>query len=99
MSDLRNHGFVKTKEGVGGGYLLDRDPQEVTLADIYRIVSKGTLKPNWCTGDPEDKCLVSSKTQVVMDQIFHDAEEYLEKYYEKMTIQMVLRKIKQCESD
>ena len=43
MSCLRNHGFVKTKEGIGGGYILDCNSQEVSLADIYRIVSRGSL--------------------------------------------------------
>jgi DNA-binding IscR family transcriptional regulator len=96
MSILRNHGFVKTKEGIGGGYILNCNPQEVTLADIYRIVSRGSLKPNWCTGDPEQDCVVSSNIQVVMDQIFNEAELYFEKYLENITLSSVLEKIKLC---
>jgi len=96
MSCLRNHGFVKTKEGIGGGYILDCNSQEVSLADIYRTVSRGSLKPNWCTGDPEQKCVISSNTQVVMDQIFNDAELYFEKYLENITLSTVLEKIKHC---
>lgn len=80
MSCLHNHRFVKTKEGVGGGYILDCNPKEVSLADIYRTVSRGSLKPNWCTGDPEQNCVVSSNTLVVKDQIFNEAELYFEKY-------------------
>jgi Rrf2 family protein len=99
MSNLRNHGFVKTKEGIGGGYILNCNAQEVTLADIYRTVSQGALKPHWCTGDPDQKCLVSSNTQVVMDQIFSEAELYVEKYLEEMTISSVLAKVKQCNSN
>lgn len=96
MSCLRNHGFVKTKEGIGGGYILDCIPQEVSLADVYRTVSRGSLKPNWCTGDPEQNCVVSSNTQVVMDQIFNEAELYFEKYLENITLSSVLEKIKLC---
>lgn len=96
MSCLRKKGLVKTKEGIGGGYILECNPQETTLADIYCTVSHGTLKPNWCTGDPEQKCVVSSNTQVVMEDIFNDAELYFEKYLEKITISSVLEKIKQC---
>jgi Rrf2 family protein len=96
MSCLRKKGLVKTKEGIGGGYILDCNPQETTLADIYRTISHGTLKPNWCTGDPEHKCVVSSNTQVVMDEIFHEAELYFEKYLEKINISSVLEKIKLC---
>lgn len=96
MSSLRKKGFVKTKEGVGGGYILDCNPEEVSLADIYIAVSHGTLKPKWCTGDPEKKCVISSNTQVVMDQIFDEAELYFEKYLEDITLSTFLEKIKQC---
>jgi DNA-binding IscR family transcriptional regulator len=96
MSCLRNHGFVRTKEGIGGGYILDCNSQEVSLADIYRTVSRGSLKPNWCTGDPEQKCIISSNTQFFMDQIFNDAELYFEKYLENITLSSVLEKIKHC---
>jgi Rrf2 family protein len=95
MSRLRNHGFVNTKEGIGGGYILGCDPQVVTLAEVYGIVSLGMLKPHWCTGDPEQKCIVSSNTQVVMDQIFSGAELHLEMYLGNITISSVLEKIKQ----
>lgn len=96
MSCLRKRGFVQTKEGIGGGYILHGNPQEITLGEIYRTVSCGSLKPNWCTGDPEHSCLVSSHTQQVMDEIFHSAELHLETYLDQITIQSVLEKIKQC---
>lgn len=70
MSSLRKHGFVKTKEGIGGGYILNCEPNEVTLAQIYRALSGGTLKPHWCSGNPEEDCLVSANIQVVMDHFF-----------------------------
>lgn len=99
MSRLRKHGFVKTKEGIGGGYILDCNTEEVSLAEIYKAVSQGTLKPHWCTGDPEQNCLISSNIQMVMDQIFNEAELYFEKYLDRITIASVLKKIKQCNSD
>lgn len=96
MSCLRKGGFVKTKEGVGGGYILNADPQEITLAQIYRTVSCGTIKPHWCTGDPDEACVISSKIQGVMDDIFEEADSYFEKYLDQITIESVLKKIKQC---
>jgi Rrf2 family protein len=97
MSCLRKTGMVRTKEGIGGGYILNGDPQEITLARIYRSVSCGTLKPHLCTGNPEDSCLISSQFQPVMDQFFYDAEAYLEQYLDHITIKSVLEKIKQSD--
>lgn len=94
MSSLRKQGFVKTKEGIGGGYILACDPKEVTLAEIYRSVSNGTLKPQWCSGDPEESCMVSSNMHHVMDHIFCEAELYFTNYLDRITIESVLQKIK-----
>ncbi len=38
MRDLRRAGIVASKRGHDGGYSLNRDPSQVTLADIIRAV-------------------------------------------------------------
>lgn len=96
MSLLRTHGFVNTKEGVGGGYLLSCEPDKVTLGQIYRAISTGTLKPHWCSGNQEDACLVSSNMKHVMDDIFTEAETHYEQCLERTTIQALLDKVKKC---
>ncbi|WP_078429391.1 RrF2 family transcriptional regulator [Alkalihalobacterium alkalinitrilicum] len=97
MSCLRNNGFVQTKEGMGGGYILLRDPNEITLGQIYRSVSCGTIKPNWCSGDPEEECVVASKIQVVMDDVFEETDQHLTAYLDRISIASILKKIKQCQ--
>ncbi|MDQ1145997.1 Rrf2 family protein [Bacillus sp. SORGH_AS 510] len=96
MSTLRKSGYVKTKEGIGGGYVLECDPEITTLSQIYQAMSVGSLKPNWCTGDPEKACVISSNTQVVMDNIFTEAEMHLQSYLKQVTISNVLERIKGC---
>lgn len=97
MSTLRKSGYVKTKEGIGGGYVLDCDPEHTTLSQIYQAMSAGSLKPNWCTGDPDQTCVISSNTQVVMDDIFTEAELHLQSYLHQITISKVLERIKSCD--
>lgn len=98
MSCLRKKGFVRTKEGIGGGYILQANPDEITLAQIYRTVSCGTIKPSWSTGDPEEACPVSSNIQAVMDNVFDEAEIFLEKYLSNVTISSLLQKVKNIPS-
>ncbi|MFZ7946074.1 RrF2 family transcriptional regulator [Neobacillus sp. 19] len=97
MGILRKEGFVKTKEGIGGGYLLNCDSDKTTLSQIYLAISSGSLKPHWCTGDPEKECVISSNTQSVMDEIFVEAEEHMQAYLNQITINHVLQKIKSLE--
>jgi len=97
MSCLRKQGYVSTKEGLGGGYSLDCDPDRVTLAEIYRAMCPNSLKPAWTSGNPEEQCIVSGNMQCVMDRIFADAERHLEAYFEKLTIGDVLRTIRESQ--
>ncbi len=94
MSILRKTGFVKTKEGTRGGYLLGLKPENITLGQIYQAISLGALHPNWQTGDPGHECPVSSKTQHVMDDIFQEAENSVAVLLDQYTVAAVLHKIK-----
>lgn len=97
MGSLREKGFVKTKEGIGGGYMLNCDPDILTLADIYRTMSEGTLKPHWCSGNPEEECVISANMQHVMDQFFTEAEQHYVAYLEKSTLSTVIDRLKLCQ--
>lgn len=99
MGCLRKHGFVSTKEGLGGGYILSCDPNEVKLADIYRAMCSGSLQPAWSSGDPEQQCMVASNIECVMDRVFANAERHLESYFEGLTIMDVLRQIREVQTD
>jgi Rrf2 family protein len=44
---LKGAGFVQSKSGVGGGYMLARPPEEIALGDVIRVVD-GPLAPIGC---------------------------------------------------
>jgi Rrf2 family cysteine metabolism transcriptional repressor len=46
-AELRKAGLLESKRGVGGGYTLIRRPEEVTLAQVFRIID-GPLAPLSC---------------------------------------------------
>ncbi|WP_373233225.1 Rrf2 family transcriptional regulator [Cohnella sp.] len=93
MSCLRKNGFVDTREGSGGGYKLSREPDGITLANIYRALAAGSLAPSWCSGDPEMECVVSSNMGEVMNSVFCGADQHLEQYFEAITIGQMLSKL------
>lgn len=93
MSCLRKTGFVDTREGSGGGYRLSRQPDSVTLADIYRALASGSLAPSWCSGNPEQDCVVSSNMGEVMNAVFCGADRQLELYFETITIGQMLSRL------
>lgn len=94
LSCLRKHGYIDTREGPGGGYRLLGQPNDVTLADVYRALAAGSLAPNWCSGDPEKDCVVSSNMAGVMDAVFCGADRQIEQYFEGITIGSMLSQVK-----
>lgn len=97
MSTLRKHGFVSTKEGIGGGYILCCDPDQTNLAQLYRAVCGSSLRPNWCSGDPDTEtgCMIAANVQQVMDDLFQEAEDHLESYWQRWTVTDVLHQIRE----
>ena len=49
IAKLRRAGLVKGLRGAGGGYLLSRPPEEVSVGDILRAL-EGNLNPVECPG-------------------------------------------------
>lgn len=47
---LKPRGIVETRRGVGGGYVLNRKPETITLAEIIRLVD-GPLAPVSCVSE------------------------------------------------
>ncbi|MEC0225568.1 MULTISPECIES: RrF2 family transcriptional regulator [Paenibacillus] len=97
MGFLRKAGYVSTKEGIGGGFILSRNPDEVTLGEIYRLTCQGSLKPSWCSGDENKPCLISSKMDKLMGDVFADAEKQMELYFNGHTIGSMLERIRAFE--
>lgn len=46
LNDLKRSDLIISKRGKAGGYLLARDPREVSLLHITRAVEPGMLTPN-----------------------------------------------------
>ncbi|MBL7071571.1 MAG: Rrf2 family transcriptional regulator [Candidatus Omnitrophica bacterium] len=44
LLNLKNSGILASKRGVGGGYTLDKEPANISLGDIIRVVD-GPLSP------------------------------------------------------
>lgn len=57
VAALRRSGLVTGKRGVGGGYILARDPETITAGDVVRAL-EGPIEPQICTaeGSPVQNC-------------------------------------------
>ncbi|WP_461532141.1 RrF2 family transcriptional regulator [Sinomicrobium sp.] len=47
LLQLKNSGFLGSKKGKGGGYYLLKDPEEITIASLIRVL-EGPIAPLPC---------------------------------------------------
>lgn len=52
---LKNGGFVRSKRGPGGGYILTRPPAEITIGEVIRFI-EGPIEPIACVEPEYDGC-------------------------------------------
>ncbi len=57
LLSLKNHGVLQSKKGKGGGYLLNRQPEQISIGSIMRIF-EGPFAPVPCVaaGPSHRKC-------------------------------------------
>lgn len=55
MTSLSKAGFVDALHGKGGGYRLNRKPEEYTIGSILEL-TEGTLNGVYCTADSDEGC-------------------------------------------
>ena len=76
MAGLRDHGYVQSEKGHGGGWTLACDLSQVTLRDIYSALgSPALLAIGNRTETPG--CVVEEAVNAALDRSFQHAEALL----------------------
>jgi len=73
---VKGAGLVRSKRGVGGGYVLARPPEEITLAQILAAVEG----PLYTTFEAHDHCEGHCMLQEVWVEVSRETERMLEQH-------------------
>lgn len=55
FSDLKKSGLVESIRGAQGGYILKKEPRNISVGDIIRVL-EGDIAPVSCVGTSKEKC-------------------------------------------
>lgn len=88
MAGLREHGYVRSEKGHGGGWVLARDLAEISLRDIYDALGRPALFAMGNRSEAPD-CLVEQAINTTLDTTFRDAEALLLARFEGVTLAML----------
>lgn len=88
LSQLKQGGFVESRRGNDGGYLLIRPPQGLTAGEIIRFV-EGPLGPVMCvTTNGDDHCPLHGSC--VFLPMWEKARDAMSEVYDSATLQDLL---------
>jgi Rrf2 family iron-sulfur cluster assembly transcriptional regulator len=81
---LKGAGIVRSKRGVGGGYVLARLPQEITLAQIVSAVDGPIVVGDF--GEPHQDGACDHEGQCVLLAIWANVGEHMRRLLEAQTL-------------
>jgi Rrf2 family iron-sulfur cluster assembly transcriptional regulator len=84
---LKGAGLVRSKRGVGGGYVLARSPEEIRLSEILAAVDGPISLGDF--GDPHQDGSCNHEGQCVLLAIWKSAGEQMKLLLEGFTLQSV----------
>ncbi len=91
MLDLKKGGFVESKRGKEGGYLLSRPPAQITVGEVVRFI-EGPLEPIACVDDCYKGC--KDMTECVFREMWVKVAQETSKIVDHTTFEDLLRKVK-----
>ena len=95
LAQLRTAGFVRSVRGAHGGYVLARPADEITVADVIRVL-EGSLAFVECVDDPS---YCPRSDDCVTRYIWVEAEKALNACFEGITVQGLVDRKKQEKDD
>ena len=90
MTLLSKNGFVDAIHGKGGGYMLNRKPEEYRVGDILRL-TEGTLAPVACLESGDPKCEKKKNCRTV--NMWRKLDDLIETYLDSVTIADLMKKV------
>ena len=89
MTLLSKNGFVDAVHGKGGGYKLNRSPEEYKVGEILRL-TEGTLAPVACLEKDAPPCPKKEKCRTV--NMWSKLDELIEGYLDSVTLADLMKK-------
>jgi Rrf2 family protein len=81
---LKGAGLVRSKRGVGGGYVLARDPAEISLAQVVSAVDGPIVAGDF--GEPHENGACDHEGQCVLLSVWADVGETMREYLQSFTL-------------
>lgn len=87
---LKGAGLVRSKRGVGGGYVLARAPSAITLSQIVSAVDGPIVAGDF--GRPHENGACEHEGQCVLLMVWADVGEHMREHLDSFTLEDMVRR-------
>lgn len=93
LLDLKNHGFLHSKRGKGGGYYLRKSPEHIIVGDVVRLFD-GPLAPVSCVSQTAyQKCAeCKDEHHCEIRMIMKEVRDAMSKILDQTSLSALLKK-------
>ena len=97
LNDLKAAGILESRRGITGGYRLRRSPDEVTLAEVVRLI-EGPLAPVGCVSERfYEKCSCPNEEKCGIRSIMKEVRDAIVKVLETVTVAQLCDRVRQLQ--
>lgn len=94
LNDMRAAGIVDSKRGLAGGYRLRKTPQQITLAQVIRLI-EGPLAPVSCVSEKYyEKCSCPDENKCGIRSVMKEVRDAIVKILEGVTLAELCQRVK-----
>ncbi|WNV84634.1 Rrf2 family transcriptional regulator [Umezawaea sp. Da 62-37] len=90
LGELREAGLVRSQRGAGAGWMLSRDPADITLLDVYDAIGSGPLF-GMHRAEPNQGCVVGAGIQPALRTVYDGLDRVLRAELAMTTVADVLK--------
>ena len=87
---LKKQGIIHSVRGPGGGFMLNRDPETVSVKEIFEAVGEGLdLTPCTTENATTDEACARMDECIVYD-VWKEASKHINDYFAKLTLKKIV---------
>ena len=91
FNDLKKAELVKSQKGPGGGYILNKQTEEIKILDIFNAIDE-KIKTTGCGNNPNAFCSGTNK-KCLTHNLWDELDQHINSFFEKVKLQDLTKTI------
>ena len=97
LNDLKAAGILESRRGITGGYRLRRPPEEISLAEVVRLI-EGPLAPVSCVSERfYERCSCPNEEKCGIRSIMKEVRDAIVKVLETVTVAQLCNRVRELQ--